>query len=245
MGQKKLIRFAELETFPNVFQYPINIAGKWSGVFKNPNPVTLELACGKGEYALGMGRMYPKRNFIGVDVKGNRIWVGAKAALQENVQNVVFLRSQIDSLAGYFSACEISEIWLPFPDPQLRSSKHKKRLTHPKYLRMYEKFLKPGGLIHLKTDSPLLFHFTHRVISLYGLTLHRSFDDLYSHAEIAPELSIITHYEGLDIARSSRIHYLCFSLPPELLPVEKDNLLKEWVFETEKDLPEKNNTHPN
>ena len=128
MGQKKLQRFAELETFSNVLQFPKDIKGKWKTVFHNDHPITLELACGKGEYAVGLGRLYPNRNFIGIDLKGNRIWVGAKKALQENLSNVAFLRTQIDQVTEYFDAKEVAEIWITFPDPQLRLSKAKKGL---------------------------------------------------------------------------------------------------------------------
>lgn len=235
MGQKKLIRFAEMETFANVLQYPQDMKGRWNTFFKNEHPLTLELACGKGEYAVGLGRLFANRNFIGIDVKGNRMWVGAKTALKENLTNVAFMRTQIDRINEYFVKDEVSEIWITFPDPQLRKSKHKKRLTHPKFLHFYQQLLKADGLIHLKTDSPVLYNFTKKVIELYQLTLHTDYDHLYSQSNISPELAIKTHYEGLDIAGSSRIHYLCFSLPMEELPEKKDILLKEWVFETEKE----------
>ncbi len=235
MGQKKLIRFSEIETFPNVLQYPQEMPGNWNVFFKNNHPVTLELACGKGEYAVGLGRLHPQRNFLGVDLKGNRIWVGAKTALKENLTNVAFLRSQIDRIAEYFAKDEVSEIWITFPDPQLRASKHKKRLTHPKFLRLYQQFLKPGGLIHLKTDSPVLYHFTKEVIALYALPVHTDIDDLYKQTELNDELKIKTHYEGLDIAQSNRIHYLSFSLPQQQLPIETDAQLKQWVFDTERE----------
>ena len=126
MGQKKLQRFAELNTFPNVLQFPKNMQGKWQSFFKNDHPITLELACGKGEYAVGMAQLYPSRNFIGVDLKGNRIWVGAKKSLGLSLNNVAFLRTQIDQLHEYFSKGEVTEIWITFPDPQLRLSKAKK-----------------------------------------------------------------------------------------------------------------------
>lgn len=239
MGQKKLIRFAELETFPNVLQYPESMRAQWHSFFKNNHPITLELACGKGEYAVGLGRLYPEHNFIGVDQKGNRIWVGARTALRENLSNVAFLRTQIDRIATYFAPGEVQEIWLTFPDPQLRSSKHKKRLTHPKYLRLYAQFLQPGARIHLKTDSPVLYHFTQKVTELYRLPLYAASDDVHAWTNAPAELQIKTHYEGLDIARSKRIHYLCFGLSETLQATEKDNLLKDWVFETESELPEK------
>jgi tRNA (guanine-N7-)-methyltransferase len=239
MGQKKLIRFAEMETFPNVLQYPKDMKGKWSSFFHNEHPITLELACGKGEYAVGLGRLYPQRNFMGVDVKGNRMWVGARTALKENLNNIAFLRTQIDRINEYFDKEEVNEIWITFPDPQLRQSKHKKRLTHPKYLRFYQQFLKADGLIHLKTDSPVLYRFTKQVIALYELQLIADYDDLYRQEKLSPELQIKTHYEGLDIAGSNRIHYLCFSLSKASLPAEKDILLKQWVFETEEPSTEK------
>src|SRR3954464_2267271 len=129
MGQKKLIRFEEIRQFPNVLEYPKDIKGKWKSFLKNDNPVVLELACGKGEYALGLGEMYPGINFIGVDIKGNRIWRGAKTALEKKLDNIAFLRTEIDKLADYFEKDEVSGIWITFPDPQLRTSKAKKRLT--------------------------------------------------------------------------------------------------------------------
>lgn len=226
MAQKKLQRFAELNTFHNVLQFPKDIAGKWKSFFKNENPITLELACGKGEYATGLGQLYPQRNFIGVDLKGNRIWVGAKKALQQNLTNVAFLRTQIDQVTEYFVKDEVAEIWITFPDPQLRMSKAKKRLIHPKFLRLYQQFLIPGGLIHLKTDSPDLYGFTKLVIDLYDCTIHKDLDNVFHQETVPEELKIKTHYESLDIAESNRIHYLCFSLPEKLPGKEKDEELK-------------------
>jgi tRNA (guanine-N7-)-methyltransferase len=227
MGQKKLVRFAELETFPNVLQHPQNISGKWNLFFKNDHPLVLELACGKGEYALGLAQLHPDKNFIGVDLKGNRIWVGAKKALQQNLSNVAFLRIQIDKIVEFFERGEVEEIWITFPDPQLRISKSKKRLTHPKFLRLYQQVLKPGGKIHLKTDSPDLYLFTKRVIELYHCKLQTDTDNVYHQKIIEPELQIKTHYESLDIAQSNRIHYLCFSLPENLPGKEMDVRLQE------------------
>ena len=227
MGQKKLIRFAELETFPNVLQYPPNIAGKWNEFFKNEHPVILELACGKGEYAVGLAQLYPQKNFIGIDQKGNRIWVGAKKALQQNLANVAFLRIQIDKIMEFFGKEEVEELWITFPDPQLRISKSKKRLTHPKFLRLYQQVLKRGGKIHLKTDSPDLYQFTKRVIELYNCELITDIDNIYALGELSSELKIKTHYESLDIAQSNRVHYLCFSLPADLPGKEMDVRLQE------------------
>lgn len=233
MGQKKLERFAELNTFSNVLQFPEAMAGRWNEFFGNSNPVILELACGKGEYAVGLGQLYPERNFIGIDLKGNRIWVGAKKALQQNLKNVAFLRTQIDQVNQYFNTNEVSEIWITFPDPQLRLSKAKKRLTHPKFLRLYQQFLVPGGLIHLKTDSPDLYRFTKTVIDMYGCTVLTDKDNVFAEQTVSDELAIKTHYESLDIAGSNRIHYLCFSLPVDLGDKDKDLLLKEKLKEYE------------
>ncbi len=230
MAQKKLQRFAELETFPNVLQFPENIARNWKNHFANNNPITLELACGKGEYALGLGRLYPQCNFIGVDLKGNRLWVGARKALQEKLDNVAFLRTQIDQLNQYFAPGEVSEIWITFPDPQLRLSKAKKRLTHPKFLRLYQQILSPGGLIHLKTDSPDLYRFTKLVTGMYQCPVHTDNDHVFANENVSAELAIKTHYESLDIAGSNRVHYLCFSLPVSLGDREKDGLLKEKLI---------------
>ena len=234
MGQKKLVRFAELETFKNVLQFPENTPGTWHAFFGNQHPITLELACGKGEYALGLGQLYPDRNLIGVDLKGNRIWVGAKKAIQQKLDNVAFLRTQIDKIAEYFAPGEVAEIWITFPDPQLRFSKAKKRLTHPKFLRLYQQFLAPGGCIHLKTDSPDLYRFTKTVIGLYGCPLLDDTDNVYAAEKVSDELNIKTHYESLDIAGSNRIHYLRFGLPADLGNKEKDGVLKEILLNDER-----------
>jgi tRNA (guanine-N7-)-methyltransferase len=229
MAQKKLVRFAELETFSNVLQYPEQMPGTWNEFFGNSHPLVLELACGKGEYTLGLAAMYPSKNFLGVDLKGNRLWVGARMAMQQNLKNAAFLRIQIDRLTEFFGTEEVDEIWITFPDPQLRISKSKKRLTHPKFLRLYYEVLKPNGRIHLKTDSPQLYQFTRRVIDMYGCTLHHDLDDVYGTPGISPELHIKTHYEGLDIAGSNRVHYLCFSLPAHLPSREMDATLQQLL----------------
>ncbi len=232
MGQKKLERFAAIKTFPNVFEYPADMQGKWSAFFKNNHPIALELACGKGEYAVGLGKLYSERNFLGVDLKGNRIWVGAKKALEEHLPNVGFIRSHIDKINNYFTKREVSEIWITFPDPQLRTSRARKRLTHPYFLRMYQQILSPKGSIHLKTDSPDLYHFTKLVISFYQLELIEDIDNVYAREDIKTELTIKTHYERLDIAGSSRVHYLQFRLPADILP-DNDHLLKPLIIEQE------------
>lgn len=200
--------------------------------FKNNHPITLELACGKGEYTVGLGRMYANRNFVGVDIKGNRIWRGAKTAIDEGLNNIAFLRAEIDKINNYFSANEVEEIWITFPDPQLRFSKAKKRLTHPKFLRLYQQILQPDGLIHLKTDSPDLYQFTKKVIALYGLTLITDYDNAYLQNNITEELKIKTYYESLDIAQSNRIHYLQFKINKEL-PTSLDEELKKLLKATE------------
>lgn len=229
MAQKKLVRFAELNTFSNVLQFPQNMAASWNNYFKNNHPLILELACGKGEYALGLARLYTHKNFLGVDVKGNRLWVGAKKAINEKLTNVAFLRTQIELLPQYFAAAEVDEIWITFPDPQLRYSKAKKRLTHPRFLRLYQQVLKPGGKIHLKTDSPHLYRFTKEVIQRYGCTLLADDDNVYANTSITNELLIKTYYESLDIAQSNRIHYLSFTLPADLGGAKEDAALKEAI----------------
>lgn len=226
MAQKKLLRFAQIKEFPNVLEYPENMPGQWHAFFKNDRPVILELACGRGEYTIGLAAMFPDKNFIGVDVKGNRMYLGAKKALDNNLSNATFLRTQIEMIAAYFAPGEVDEIWITFPDPQLRTSKAKKRLTHPRFLRLYNQFLKPGGSIHLKTDSPDLHVFTGKVIDMYGLTLKEESGNIYAEPH-KPELDITTHYEGLDIAQSKKIHYLHFTLPavlPDLDEQLMDNL---------------------
>lgn len=221
MAQKKLKRFGEIKTFPNVLEYPENMQGKWNDFFKNDNPLILELACGKGEYTIGLAQLYPGKNYIGVDIKGNRLWVGARFALTNHLKNVAFLRTQIGKISSYFSANEIDEIWITFPDPQLRLSKAKKRLTHPAFLRLYSQILKPGGKIHLKTDSPDLYNFTRTVIDLYGLQILSNFDNINLLENIPDELKIKTHYESLDIARSNCIFYICFTLPAILRDIDE------------------------
>jgi tRNA (guanine-N7-)-methyltransferase len=218
MGYKKLIRFEAIKTFANVLQYPEGMAGQWHGFFGNNNPVTLELACGKGEYTVSLASLYHNRNFIGVDLKGNRLYVGARKCLAQGISNAAFLRCQIDKIDTFFEAQEVAEIWITFPDPQLRTSKARKRLTHPKFLRLYQQVIQPGGYIHLKTDSPDLYQFTKLVIDLYKLELLQDYDNVYSQPSVNAELQIRTHYEGLDIAGSNRIHYLKFRLPAEPLP---------------------------
>jgi tRNA (guanine-N7-)-methyltransferase len=222
MAQKKLERFAAIKTFANVLEYPSDMKGKWHGFFNNTNPIILELACGRGEYTVGLSQLHPQQNFIGVDVKGNRMFIGAKKCLAQNLSNAGFLRTQIEKLADYFNAGEVDEIWITFPDPQLRISKAKKRLTHPRFLRLYQQILKPGGFVHLKTDSPDLYLFTKKVAELYDITIVEQSDNIYSEAFVKEELKIKTHYESLDIAQSKKIHYLKFTLPPQIKDIDED-----------------------
>lgn len=213
MGQKKLVRFAALENMDNVLQHPEGMPGRWDEVFGNKNPVTLELACGKGEYSVGQGRANPERNFLGIDIKGNRLFIGARIALREGLKNVAFMRAQIGQLTRYFAPGDVSDIWIVFPDPFLRKSRDKNRLTHPRFLHQYQQVLQPGGRIHLKTDSPELFAFTLEVLEGQGCTIHNRIDDVYAHGTPEGPLAIQTHYEGLHLADSRTIRYVQFSLP--------------------------------
>jgi tRNA (guanine-N7-)-methyltransferase len=224
MGNKKLQRFEAIRSFPNVLQYPEGMPGNWRNFFKNENPITLELACGKGEYTVGLSIIHPERNFIGVDLKGNRIYSGALECLKNNLHNAGFLRTQIDKIEGYFLPNEVSEIWITFPDPHLRTSRAKKRLTHPRFLRLYQSIIQPGGSIHLKTDSPELFYFTKFMADLYDLNIMDASENLHSRANNSPELKITTHYEKLDIAESKQVYYLQFTLPEKQIPIPDPKL---------------------
>lgn len=232
MGQKKLLRFNQIRSFSNVYEYPKDMQGQWNKTFGNDYPIILELACGRGEYTVGLAKMFTEQNFIGVDVKGNRMYIGAKRALEHPLPNVRFLRTQIEMITDYFQAGEVDEIWLTFPDPQLRTSRAKKRLTHPRFLRLYQKVLKHGGIIHLKTDSSDLYHFTLKVAEMYGLIINEQCDNVYDQTKIDSRLLIKTHYESLDIAQSNRIHYISFALPEKI--ADKDEELQEILKQTEK-----------
>jgi len=214
MGKDKLRRFAEIETFSNVFQLDEGkpLKGEWAKTFfKNDKPVVLELACGKGEYTVNLAQLFPDKNFIGVDYKGNRIWRGAKTALDEGVNNVAFLRIQIENLVDYFAKGEVDEIWITFPDPQPQISREKKRLTSPRFLDLYRAVLRPGGFINLKTDNDGFYAYTAEKIEELGLRLHINTNDLYS-SEFADEvLSIKTYYEKKYLAHNKNINYLKFS----------------------------------
>jgi tRNA (guanine-N7-)-methyltransferase len=233
MAQKKLERFAAIKTFANVLEYPSDMQGQWQYFFKNNNPIVLELACGRGEYTVGLAKLYPNKNFIGVDIKGNRMFIGAKKCLTEKISNAAFLRTQIEKIPDYFSANEVGDIWITFPDPQLRLSKAKKRLTHPRFLRLYLQILRPGGGIHLKTDSPVLFNFTKKVIELYGLCLVKESENVFAENNVSEDLKIKTHYESLDIAQSNAIFYLHFTLPTAIKNI--DDQLQLIINYEEKD----------
>jgi tRNA (guanine-N7-)-methyltransferase len=232
MAQKKLLRFAAIKTYKNVLEYPQNMQGKWHTFFNNNNPIVLELACGRGEYTVGLSALYPNKNFIGVDIKGNRMYIGAKKCLDSDLTNAAFLRTQIEMLPNYFAANEVDEIWITFPDPQLRTSKAKKRLTHPRFLRLYNQLLKQNGLIHLKTDSPNLFAFTKKVIEHYNLLLVEEDSNVYNKEAVHQDLLIKTHYESLDIAQSKKIHYLQFKLPVQIKDI--DTQFQEILKDEEK-----------
>ena len=214
MGKDKLRRFAEVATFSNVVQLDAGkpFKGEWSkSFFKNDNPLVLELACGKGEYTVNLATMFPNKNFIGIDYKGNRIWRGAKTALEEGVNNVGFLRIQIETLRDYFGPAEVDEIWITFPDPQPQLSREKKRLTSGRFLEAYKTILKPGGFVNLKTDNDGLHAYTAEKIAEVGLNLHVKTEDLYQSQFADEVLSIKTYYEKKYLKDNKNINYLKFS----------------------------------
>ena len=214
MGKDKLRRFAEIETFSNVLQLDAGkpFKGEWSkSFFKNNNSVVLELACGKGEYTVNLAVLFPQKNFIGIDYKGNRIWRGAKTAIEDSVTNVAFLRMQIENLVDYFAPGEVDEIWITFPDPQPQLSREKKRLTSPRFLTMYQQILKPGGAVNLKTDNDQLHAYTAEKITELQLNLHARTEDLYQSEHADEVLSIKTYYEKKYLKHNKNINYLKFS----------------------------------
>jgi len=188
------------------------LKGNWAATqFNNNNPIVLELACGKGEYTVNLAQLFPDKNFIGVDYKGNRIWRGAKTAIEDVIDNVAFLRIQIENLIDYFAPGEVDEIWITFPDPQPQLSREKKRLTAKRFLDMYRVILKPGGIIHLKTDNDQLHLFTTERIAEFGMTQHIRTEDLYHSPYADNVLSIKTYYEKKYLKVSKNINYLKFS----------------------------------
>ena len=211
MGHKKLIRFQAIDTYSNVLQYPEHMKGNWSAFFKNNNPITLELACGKGEYSVNLGRQHKDHNYIGVDIKGNRIYNGAKTALTEGLNNVGFLRIHIGQITDYFAVGEVDAIWIIFPDPFLKKAKN--RLTHERFLYAYQQILKPGARINLKTDSKELYDFTLETIEAQGCTIHENIADIYGKGRATGPLAIQTFYEKMHLADGRTIYYIAFSLP--------------------------------
>jgi tRNA (guanine-N7-)-methyltransferase len=214
MGKDKLRKFAEIETFANVYELDAgkSLKGKWSKMhFKNDAPLVLELACGKGEYTVNLAQLFPEKNFIGIDYKGNRIWRGAKTAIEESIYNVAFLRIQIEQILDYFDANEVSEIWITFPDPQPQISREKKRLTAPRFLEKYKVILQESSPINLKTDNDDFYAFTLETIEQLGLKLHVRTEDLYRSDLVDEVLSIKTYYEKKYLAHDKNINYVRFS----------------------------------
>lgn len=219
MGKNKLRKFAEMEQIPLVLQYPFArlerepfpLKGKWhSEFFHNDNPIVLELGCGKGEYTVGLARRYPEKNFIGIDIKGARMYTGAREAFDTGMNNVAFLRTSIELLTSFFAPGEVSEIWITFPDPQMK--KVRKRLTSTRFMSVYREVLKDGGTIHLKTDSPFLYTYTRLMVDLNRLSKITDTDDLYNSGQVSEILDIKTHYERQWLSRGLTIKYLSFIL---------------------------------
>ena len=244
MGKNKLKKFAEMETFHNVFQcgarelLPGNdvpkMAGRWrEEYFRNTNPIVLELGCGHGEYTVGLAKKYPEKNFIGIDIKGARMWVGAKQAEEAGMHNVAFLRTNIEMLTSFFHTDEIDEIWITFPDPQMK--KATKRLTSTYFLQRYQQIVRAGGRIHLKTDSPFLYTYTREMLRLNAYPVLADTADLYAekavetdNIDIEEARLLQTHYEKQWLDRGLTIKYLCWSL-------EHRDTFEEPQIEIEKD----------
>ncbi|MDY2642431.1 MAG: tRNA (guanosine(46)-N7)-methyltransferase TrmB [Mediterranea sp.] len=223
MSKGKLAKFADMAAFPHVFEYPFSVVdevpfemrGAWNErFFKNDHPIVLELGCGRGEYTVGLGRLFPGKNFIGVDIKGARMWSGAKESAETGMTNVAFLRTNIEIIDHFFAPGEVSEIWLTFSDPQMK--KATKRLTSTYFMERYRRFLVDNGLIHLKTDSNFMFTYTRYMVEHNHLPVEVLTDDLY-HSGLADEiLSIRTYYEQQWLDRGLNIKYLRFRLPHEV-----------------------------
>jgi tRNA (guanine-N7-)-methyltransferase len=223
VGKNKLARWTELGSYDNVIQPEIEdvsgkdhpIKGRWNqDLFKNGNPITIELGCGKGEYTVGLANNFPQNNFIGIDIKGARMWRGAKTANEQKLPNVAFLRTRIEFINSFFSSDEVDEIWITFPDPHPGGRNSNKRLTSPWFLNSYRIFLKDKGLIHLKTDNKELYDFTCKVLSHNNVETIISTDDLYTE-KIDNILSIRTHYEKIFLDAGLKINYLSFRLDKE------------------------------
>lgn len=233
MSKGKLAKFADMERYENVFQYPYSVVdnvpfemkGHWrEEYFKNDNPIVLELGCGKGEYTVELARLYPDVNFIGVDIKGARMWTGATLALNEGLKNVAFLRTNIEIIDRFFSADEVQEIWLTFSDPQMKNPR--KRLTSTYFMERYRRFLIDNGTIHLKTDSNFLFTYTTYMVDTNHLPLLFRTEDLYHQEGLDNEtqkiLSIQTYYEKMWLERGLNIKYQKFRLPHDITLIEPD-----------------------
>lgn len=236
MSKGKLVKFADMETYENVFQYPYSVVehvpfemqGHWhEQYFHNNNPIVLELGCGKGEYTVGLAKRYPHMNFIGVDIKGARMWTGATQAIKEGMKNVAFLRTNIEIIDRFFAPDEVQEIWLTFSDPQMKNPR--KRLTSTFFMNRYRRFLIDKGIIHLKTDSNFLFTYTTYMVEKNHLPLVLSTSDLYAensensdYSEYSEAASIQTYYEQMWIDRGLNIKYMKFHLPHEGELVEPD-----------------------
>lgn len=229
MAKNKLQKFADMETYSHVFQYPFavlkekgfDMRGKWNeAFFHNENPIVLELGCGKGEYAVGLARRYPNKNFIGVDIKGARMWSGASQAQEEGINNVAFLRTHIELITHFFAPSEVSEIWITFPDPQMK--KTRKRLTSTRMIELYREILAENGIIHLKSDSPFLYTYTRAMVQENHFPVLVDTDDLY-HSGIDDDiLSIKTFYEQQWLERGKSIKYIKFVCEPRDTLIEPD-----------------------
>jgi tRNA (guanine-N7-)-methyltransferase len=224
LSKNKLKRFKDLEAFDRVFQpgyeevYKTDYVrkGKWAEeVFQNSNHITLELGCGKGEYTVNLARLFPDRNFIGIDIKGARMWKGAKTAQEENLNNVAFLRTRIEFLQSFFARDEVEEIWITFPDPQLKRKRNRKRLTAPRFLNTYREFLADNGLVHLKTDSEELHQYTRELVGLNKLQILKQTTDLYHSGFDDEILSFKTFYEKQFLGEGLKIKYISFQLPSQ------------------------------
>ena len=221
MAKHKLQRFAQMATFKNVIQPKLDdilnkdhaLKGNWNkSFFKNNNPLVLELGCGKGEYTTGLAERFPDKNYIGMDIKGARMWKGASYALQNHLLNVGFLRTRIEHITSFFAPGEVAEIWITFPDPQEKRIRARKRLSSPMFLSLYKKFLQPSGIIHLKTDNELLYNYTCQVCSSNNLAIKVSTNDLYKTSREERLVSIKTFYESQFLLQGYSIKYLCFGL---------------------------------
>lgn len=211
MAKNKLRKFAEFDAFENTFDFKSgkDLRGKWNeNYFKNNHPIVLELACGKGEYTVNLARMFPEKNFIGIDRKGDRLWRGAKTAIDENLHNIAFVRILIEDISQFFDEGEVSEIWITFPDPQPSKRREKKRLTYKRFLNLYKNILKEEGIVHLKTDSDLLYESSMEQLQDFGTNILADTTDLYQSDWVDDVLSIKTYYEKMYLAKSKNINYI-------------------------------------